>query len=36
MVFIPTQIVNFAVVPPQFRFVLVGAVNLVWSTSPSA
>ena len=33
LVFVPTQIVNFALVPPQFRFVLVSAVSLVWSAS---
>jgi hypothetical protein len=32
-VYTPTQIINFALVPPQFRFVFVGVVNLVWSTS---
>jgi len=32
MVFTPAQLINFAVVPPQFRFVFVGAVSLVWNT----
>jgi hypothetical protein len=27
-VYTPTQIINFAVVPPQFRFVFIGVVNL--------
>ena len=31
LVFTPAQIVNFAVVPPQLRFVFVSAVSLVWS-----
>jgi len=31
-VYTPTQIINFALVPPQFRFVFVGVVNLVWNT----
>ena len=30
------EIVNFAVVPPQLRFVFIGAVNLIWcASSPS-
>ena len=32
-VFIPTQIVNFALVPTHLRFVTVGVVSLFWSTS---
>jgi len=32
LVFTPAQIVNFAVVPPQLRFVFVSAVSLVWNT----
>ncbi|KAN0131810.1 Mpv17 / PMP22 family domain containing protein [Lactarius tabidus] len=32
MVFIPAQIINFAVVPPQLRFVFLSSVSLVWST----
>lgn len=32
MVYVPTQIINFMVVPPQFRFVFVSAISLVWST----
>jgi protein Mpv17 len=32
MVFTPTQIINFMLVPPQFRFVFMGVVSLVWST----
>ncbi|KAJ3012574.1 hypothetical protein NUW54_g1831 [Trametes sanguinea] len=35
-VFIPTQIVNFALVPPHLRFVTVGVVSLFWSTSPAS
>ncbi|KAH9984187.1 hypothetical protein BJV77DRAFT_1062246 [Russula vinacea] len=31
-VYTPTQIINFALVPPQFRFVFVSIVNLVWNT----
>jgi hypothetical protein len=34
LVFTPAQIVNFAVVPPQFRFVFLSTVSLVWSASP--
>ncbi|EIW56266.1 uncharacterized protein TRAVEDRAFT_150763 [Trametes versicolor FP-101664 SS1] len=30
-VFIPTQIINFAVVPPHLRFVTVGVVSLFWN-----
>ncbi|KAF8260528.1 hypothetical protein EI94DRAFT_1748129 [Lactarius quietus] len=32
LVFTPAQIVNFAVVPPQFRFVFLSGVSLVWNT----
>ncbi|KAF8258979.1 hypothetical protein EI94DRAFT_1814223 [Lactarius quietus] len=32
LVFTPAQIVNFAVVPPHFRFLFVGGVSLVWNT----
>jgi Mpv17 / PMP22 family len=28
----PQQVINFTLVPPQFRFVFVGVVSLVWST----
>ena len=31
--FIPTQIVNFAVVPTHLRFVTIGIVSLFWSAS---
>lgn len=34
MVYTPTQVINFALVPPQFRFVFVGVVSLMWSMSP--
>jgi hypothetical protein len=30
-VFVPTQLVNFALVPPHLRFVFVGVVSLFWS-----
>jgi hypothetical protein len=30
-VFIPTQIINFAFVPPHLGFVFVGIVSLFWS-----
>ncbi|KAI8996219.1 hypothetical protein BD414DRAFT_512668 [Trametes punicea] len=30
-VFIPTQIVNFSLVPPHLRFVTVGTVSLFWN-----
>ena len=30
-VFFPTQVVNFALVPPHLRFVFVGVVGLFWS-----
>ena len=29
--FIPTQIINFAIVPHHMRFVVVGVVSLFWS-----
>jgi len=32
VVYIPTQVINFAVVPPHLRFVFVGVVSLFWST----
>ncbi|KAJ2914847.1 hypothetical protein MD484_g5566, partial [Candolleomyces efflorescens] len=32
LVFIPTQIVNFSVVPPHLRMVTVGVVSLFWNT----
>ncbi|KAH9974522.1 hypothetical protein BJV74DRAFT_185117 [Russula compacta] len=32
MVYTPTQAINFTLVPPQFRFVFVGVVSLVWNT----
>ncbi|KAL1721323.1 hypothetical protein EV715DRAFT_249176 [Schizophyllum commune] len=35
-VFIPVQILNFSVVPPQGRFVFVSVVNLFWNTYLSA
>ncbi|CDO76323.1 hypothetical protein BN946_scf184414.g5 [Trametes cinnabarina] len=35
-VFIPTQIVNFAIVPPHLRFVTVGVVSLFWNAYLSA
>ncbi|KAE9396338.1 hypothetical protein BT96DRAFT_958225 [Gymnopus androsaceus JB14] len=31
-VFIPTQIINFSVVPPHLRFVVVSVVSLFWNT----
>lgn len=31
--FIPTQIVNFALVPTHLRFVTIGVVSLFWSAS---
>lgn len=31
-VFIPTQIINFALVPHHLRFVVVSVVSLFWST----
>jgi len=35
-VYIPTQVINFAVVPPHLRFVFVGVVSLFWNTYLSA
>ncbi|KAI0797826.1 hypothetical protein C8Q75DRAFT_20818 [Abortiporus biennis] len=35
-VFIPTQLINFSIVPPHFRFVVVGVVSLFWNTYLSA
>ncbi|KAF8231464.1 hypothetical protein L208DRAFT_1452480 [Tricholoma matsutake] len=35
-VFAPTQIINFALVPPHLRFVFVGVVSLCWNTYLSA
>jgi hypothetical protein len=32
-VYIPTQLINFALIPPQFRFVFVSVVSLGWSAS---
>ena len=32
-VYTPTQIINFALIPPQFRFVFVSVVSLGWSAS---
>ncbi|KAF8892308.1 hypothetical protein CPB84DRAFT_1826122 [Gymnopilus junonius] len=31
-VFIPTQLINFSLVPPHLRFVVVGVVSLFWNT----
>ncbi|KAI9507731.1 hypothetical protein F5148DRAFT_73861 [Russula earlei] len=31
-VYTPAQIVNFGLVPPQFRFVFISIVSLVWNT----
>ncbi|TFK99320.1 hypothetical protein BDV98DRAFT_650808 [Pterulicium gracile] len=31
-VFIPTQIINFSIVPPHLRFVVVSVVSLFWNT----
>jgi len=31
VVYIPTQLINFAVIPPHLRFVFVGVVSLFWS-----
>ncbi|KAI0659438.1 hypothetical protein C8Q70DRAFT_1053806 [Cubamyces menziesii] len=30
-VFVPTQVINFALVPPHLRFVTVGVVSLFWN-----
>ncbi|KAJ7594280.1 hypothetical protein C8J56DRAFT_820797 [Mycena floridula] len=35
-VFLPTQIVNFGIVPPRLRFVVVSLVSLAWNTYLSA
>ncbi|TFK18050.1 hypothetical protein FA15DRAFT_604050 [Coprinopsis marcescibilis] len=35
-VFIPTQLVNFTIVPPHLRMVTVGVVSLFWNTYLSA
>ncbi|KAF8637263.1 hypothetical protein AX17_002943 [Amanita inopinata Kibby_2008] len=35
-VYIPTQIINFSIVPPHFRFVTVSVVGLFWNTYLSA
>jgi len=35
-VFIPTQIVNFSLVPPHLRFFTVSIVSLFWNTYLSA
>ncbi|KAI0033872.1 hypothetical protein K488DRAFT_77606 [Vararia minispora EC-137] len=35
-VFVPAQLVNFSVVPPQLRFVFIGVVSLFWNTYLSA
>lgn len=32
MVFVPTQLVNFTLVPPHLRMVTVGVVSLFWNT----
>ena len=32
-VFVPTQLINFSLVPPHLRMVTVGVVSLFWSTS---
>ncbi|KAM6488940.1 Mpv17 / PMP22 family domain containing protein [Amanita muscaria] len=31
-VFVPTQVINFSVVPPHLRFVVVSVVGLFWNT----
>jgi len=31
VVYTPAQIINFALVPPQFRFVFISTVSLFWS-----
>jgi len=31
-VYIPTQVINFAIIPPHLRFVFVGVVSLFWNT----
>jgi len=35
-VYIPTQIINFSVIPPHLRFVFVSVVSLFWNTYLSA
>jgi len=35
-VFVPTQLINFALVPPHLRFVVVSVVSLFWNTYLSA
>jgi len=35
-VYIPTQIINFSLVPPHLRFLVVGIVSLFWNTYLSA
>ncbi|KDR73317.1 hypothetical protein GALMADRAFT_251935 [Galerina marginata CBS 339.88] len=35
-VYIPTQIINFSLVPPHLRFVVVSVVSLFWNTYLSA
>jgi len=35
-VYIPTQIINFSLVPPHLRFVVVSIVSLFWNTYLSA
>ncbi|KAF7796062.1 hypothetical protein EIP86_007233 [Pleurotus ostreatoroseus] len=32
LVFIPTQLVNFSIVPPHMRVLVVGVVSLFWNT----
>jgi len=34
--FIPTQAINFSIVPPHLRFLFVGVVSLFWNTYLSA
>jgi len=31
-VYIPTQVINFSIVPSHLRFVFVGVVSLFWNT----
>ena len=33
-VFVPTQLINFALVPPHLRFLVVSVVSLFWSEYP--
>jgi len=35
-VFVPTQVINFAYVPPQYRFFTIGVVALFWNAYLSA